>query len=124
MRAKRFHRAHLVAGIAHKLLATTSGIELGRRLNTGGQLFLCQMTADPPEPESVTPVAAGVLECGDSSPLSFCAAAARRNEKESGDESPHSKVLEVGDLAFPLPMNTEYVWDHAETFTRRMEAPS
>lgn len=28
--------------------------------------------------------------------------------------------LEIGDLALPLPMNTDYVWDHAETFVRRV----
>ena len=28
--------------------------------------------------------------------------------------------LEVGDLALPLPMNTDYVWDHTETFPRRV----
>jgi hypothetical protein len=30
------------------------------------------------------------------------------------------ETLEVGDLALPLPMNTEYVWDHEETFDRRV----
>jgi hypothetical protein len=30
-----------------------------------------------------------------------------------------SEPLEIGDLALPLPMNTDYVWDHAETFERR-----
>ena len=29
-------------------------------------------------------------------------------------------VLEIGDLALPLPMNTDYVWDHEETFKRRV----
>ncbi len=28
--------------------------------------------------------------------------------------------LEIGDLALPLPMNTDYVWDHEETFVRRV----
>ena len=28
--------------------------------------------------------------------------------------------LEIGDLALPLPMNTDYVWDHEETFARRV----
>jgi len=28
--------------------------------------------------------------------------------------------LEVGDLALPLPMNTDYVWNHEETFERRV----
>ncbi len=28
--------------------------------------------------------------------------------------------LEIGDLALPLPMNTNYVWDHEETFVRRV----
>jgi hypothetical protein len=31
-----------------------------------------------------------------------------------------SEPLEVGDLALPLPMNTDYVWDHEETFGRRV----
>jgi hypothetical protein len=31
------------------------------------------------------------------------------------------ETLEVGDLALPLPMNTDYVWDHAETFDRRVK---
>jgi hypothetical protein len=31
-----------------------------------------------------------------------------------------SEALEVGDLALPLPMNTDYVWDHEETFVRRV----
>src|SRR4051812_1816611 len=33
-----------------------------------------------------------VLECGDSSPLSFFQGVARAIKKESGDESPHSKT--------------------------------
>lgn len=28
--------------------------------------------------------------------------------------------LEIGDLGLPLPMNTDYVWDHEETFVRRV----
>jgi len=28
--------------------------------------------------------------------------------------------LEIGDLALQLPMNTDYVWDHEETFVRRV----
>ena len=28
--------------------------------------------------------------------------------------------LEIGDLELPLPMNTSYVWDHEETFVRRV----
>lgn len=28
--------------------------------------------------------------------------------------------LEIGDLALPLPFNTDYVWDHEETFVRRV----
>jgi len=28
--------------------------------------------------------------------------------------------LEIGDLELPLPMNTSYVWDHQETFVRRV----
>ena len=31
-----------------------------------------------------------------------------------------AEALEIGDLALPLPMNTDYVWDHAETFERRV----
>ncbi len=31
-----------------------------------------------------------------------------------------SKSLEIGDLALPLPMNTDYVQDHDETFLRRV----
>jgi len=31
-----------------------------------------------------------------------------------------SEAMEVGDLALALPMNTEYVWDHEETFVRRV----
>lgn len=30
------------------------------------------------------------------------------------------ETLEIGDLALPLPLNTEYVWDHEETFVRRV----
>ena len=30
------------------------------------------------------------------------------------------EALEIGDLALPLPMNTDYVWDHEETFVRRV----
>ena len=30
------------------------------------------------------------------------------------------ETLEIGDLALPLPMNTDYVWDHEETFVRRV----
>jgi hypothetical protein len=29
-------------------------------------------------------------------------------------------AVEIGDLAMPLPMNTEYVWNQEETFTRRV----
>lgn len=28
--------------------------------------------------------------------------------------------LEIGDLALPLPLNTDFVWDHEETFVRRV----
>lgn len=35
--------------------------------------------------------------------------------KNTGDEA-----LELGDLAVPLPMNTDFVWDHEETFRRRV----
>ena len=35
--------------------------------------------------------------------------------KNTGNEA-----LEIGDLALPLPMNTDYVWDHEETFVRRV----
>lgn len=28
--------------------------------------------------------------------------------------------VEIGDLALPLPMNTDFVWDHEETFVRRV----
>jgi len=31
-----------------------------------------------------------------------------------------SEALELGDLALPLPMNTDFVWDHDETFQRRV----
>ena len=31
-----------------------------------------------------------------------------------------SEVCEIGDLELPLPMNTDYVWDHEETFVRRV----
>ncbi len=34
--------------------------------------------------------------------------------------NPGPETLELGDLALPLPMNTEYVWDHEETFVRRV----
>ena len=37
------------------------------------------------------------------------------NVRNAGGEA-----VEIGDLALPLPMNTEYVWDHAETFERRV----
>jgi hypothetical protein len=30
------------------------------------------------------------------------------------------EALEIGDLALPLPMSTDYVWDHEETFVRRV----
>lgn len=30
------------------------------------------------------------------------------------------QALEIGDLALPLPMNTDFVWDHEETFMRRV----
>src|SRR5260370_26222929 len=30
--------------------------------------------------------------------------------------------LEVGDLALPLPFNTQYVWDKTETYTKRLIA--
>ncbi|MCX6875644.1 MAG: DUF5695 domain-containing protein [Verrucomicrobia bacterium] len=30
------------------------------------------------------------------------------------------EALEIGDLALPLPMHTDYVWDHEETFVRRV----
>lgn len=29
-------------------------------------------------------------------------------------------VVEIGDLAFPLPLNTDYAWEHEETFVRRV----
>ena len=29
-------------------------------------------------------------------------------------------AVEIGDLELPLPMNTDYVWDHEETFVRRV----
>jgi 3-methyladenine DNA glycosylase AlkD len=29
-------------------------------------------------------------------------------------------LLEIGDLALPLPMNTDYIWDHEETYVRRL----
>ncbi len=35
--------------------------------------------------------------------------------KNTGD-----KPLEIGDLALPLPMNTDYTWDAEETFNRRL----
>ncbi len=31
-----------------------------------------------------------------------------------------SEPLEIGNLALPLPMNTDYMWDHEETFERRV----
>ncbi len=31
-----------------------------------------------------------------------------------------SRELEVGDLALPLPFNTQYVWDKTETYTKRL----
>ena len=31
-----------------------------------------------------------------------------------------AQPLEVGDLAVPLPFNTEYVWDKTETYTKRL----
>jgi hypothetical protein len=31
-----------------------------------------------------------------------------------------TETLEVGDLALPLPMNTDYVWDHEATLERRV----
>ncbi len=30
------------------------------------------------------------------------------------------ETQEIGDLALPLPMNTDFVWDHEETFERRV----
>lgn len=39
---------------------------------------------------------------------------------EIGVKNTGSEALEVGDLALPLPMNTDYVWDHEETFVRRV----
>ena len=39
---------------------------------------------------------------------------------EIGVKNTGSEELEVGDLALPLPMNTDYVWDHEETFVRRV----
>ncbi len=30
------------------------------------------------------------------------------------------QTLEIGDLVLPLPLNTDYVWDHDETFMRRV----
>ncbi|HKV61363.1 MAG TPA: DUF5695 domain-containing protein [Candidatus Acidoferrum sp.] len=31
-----------------------------------------------------------------------------------------SRELEIGDLALPLPFNTQYVWDKTETYTKRL----
>jgi len=39
---------------------------------------------------------------------------------EVGVKNVGTKPLEIGDLELPLPLNTEYVWDHAETFERRV----
>jgi len=39
---------------------------------------------------------------------------------EIGVMNTGNEALEVGDLALPLPMNTDYVWDHEETFVRRV----
>jgi len=39
---------------------------------------------------------------------------------EIGVQNTGSEPLEIGDLALPLPINTDYVWDHEETFTRRV----
>ena len=35
-------------------------------------------------------------------------------------ENTGTEKLEIGDLALQLPMNTDYVWDHDETFRRRV----
>ena len=35
-------------------------------------------------------------------------------------ENTSGRPVEIGDLALPLPMNTDYTWDAAETFDRRL----
>ena len=35
-------------------------------------------------------------------------------------KNPGRAPLEIGDLGLPLPMNTDYEWDHEETFERRV----
>ena len=39
---------------------------------------------------------------------------------EIGVKNTGNEPLEVGDLALPLPMNTDYVWDHQETYAQRV----